>query len=466
MESDWETCPPPPKWVNQPLVTPRHQSYDVVVIGGGPAGATASTLLAQAGRRVLVLEREHFPRYHIGESLLSATLPILQHTGVLPAVEAAGFINKPGGTFIWGSSAEPWSFWFREDPGGYTHAFHVLRSEFDAILLRHAARTGAEVREGAAVEHVEGEGPFHVRARGDDGATLEVEAAHVVDASGQSALLGRRERLREFNPFFKNLALWSYFADAARLEAPLRDNILSAAFPEGWCWYIPLHDGTISVGAVVDAARWRERAKPATLDATYAELIAGCAPVARMLAGARQTAPVRVIRDYSYSSKRFYTGAALLAGDAACFIDPVFSTGVHLACLSGLLAADCLEEVLAGRRSVAVAFPAYDTAYRNAFERYRRFVTYFYNHHSATDSYFWQARKLVDPNGTLELREAFVRLISGTSDIPADATSIEQVDARWRASLAQSRPDMAPGIHLMRVATTLGEMRKSQRQSA
>jgi len=304
-----------------------------------------------------------------------------------------------------------------------------------------------------------------VTARVDDGSTLRVDAAHVVDASGQNALIGRRERLREFNAFFKNLALWSYFEGAARMDEPHRNNILSAAHPEGWCWYIPLHDGTVSVGTVVDAARWRDRAKAATLDATFDELIAGCPPVHRMLAGARRVAPVRVIRDYSYSSKRFYHGKALLAGDAACFIDPVFSTGVHLACLSGLLAADCLDDVIAGRRTTEEAFPVYDASYRNAFERYRRFLVYFYNHHSAADSYFWQARKLVDPSGSLEPREAFVRLISGTSDIPTDATAIEQVDARWRESLETSRPDKAPGIHLMRVATTLGEMRRSQRNS-
>lgn len=439
--------------------------YDVAVIGGGPAGATVASLLAQGGRRVVVLERARFPRYHIGESLLSATLPILKHVGVLPAVERAGFVEKTGGTFLWGSNAEPWSFWFREDPGGYSHSYHVIRAEFDAILLRHAAATGAHVREGCAVERVSGRGPYRVVARSDDGARVTVEAAHVVDASGQRALLGTRAGVREYNPFFKNLALWSYFADAGRLDPPASTNVFSAAHAEGWCWYIPLHDGTVSVGAVVDAGRWRTRARGRTLAASYDRLIAGCAPVATMLRGARQTAPVRVIRDYSYSSRTFALDGALLAGDAACFIDPVFSTGVHLACLAGLLAADALDEVLAGRRAAAAAFADYDTVYRRAFERYRRFVTFFYNHHAAADSYFWQARKLVDPAGELALREAFVHLVAGSGDLPWLRHAIGETDGRWRASLAEERPDLAPGIHLLRVASTLMEMRRLERKA-
>jgi FAD-dependent halogenase len=433
--------------------------YDVVVIGGGPAGSTAASLLAREGRRVLVFERERFPRYHVGESLLSATLPILAHVGVLPDVERHGFVKKPGGTFLWGSSARPWSFWFREDPGGTSHAYHVVRAEFDAILLRHSQRLGAEVRERTVVEKVEGDGPFRVLARNGGGVEI-AEARHVIDASGQKAFLGRRRGLREYNPFFKNLAIWSYFTGAGHMAGELRDNILTAAHAEGWCWYIPLHDGTTSVGAVVDAARWKGGTRPELLDHTYRALLDRCPSVTRMLRGARQAAPVRAIRDYSYSSRRFFHGGALLAGDAACFIDPVFSTGVHLACLAGLLAADALEEVLGGRRTAAAAFADYDLSYRRAFERYRRFVTFFYNHHADPDSYFWQARKLIDDGASLELREAFVRLVGGIGDIAETAQEVCAVDERWARSLAAERARAAPGMHLMRVATTLAEMRR------
>src|SRR5215813_3540153 len=138
-----------------PLMAGGVCTAEVVVIGGGPAGAVAATILADAGHRVVVLERERFPRYHIGESLLSATLPILDAIGATPLIEAHGFLTKPGGTFQWGRQREPWSFWFREDPGGRPHAFQVVRAEFDQLLLENARDRGAEVREEHAVTAVD-----------------------------------------------------------------------------------------------------------------------------------------------------------------------------------------------------------------------------------------------------------------------------------------------------------------------
>jgi halogenation protein CepH len=433
---------------------------DVIVIGGGPAGSVAAGFLAQSGARVLLLEKEHFPRYHIGESLLSATLPILDALGVTPAIEAAGFIRKPGGTFVWGQQRTPWSFFFREDPGGRPYAYHVLRSEFDHILLRHAAALGVDVREGQRVEAVEFDGRARVTARGDDGAALAAHATYVVDASGQHAVLGRDAGLRQFNPFFKNLAIFGYYADAQPLAGAVAGNILSAAFGDGWFWFIPLHDGTTSVGAVVDARRYAGEAVGGP-EQLYARLVAACEPVAERVRAARLVSPIRVIRDYSYCSTRFYGPGYLLAGDAACFIDPVFSTGVHLACLSGYLAAQTVGAILAGTPE-ASAQRHYDARYRAAYERYLNFLYFFYDHHSDPDSYFWQARKILNAEMPLDTRTAFIRLMSGGGDLLNDGAGLQRELAARRQRLATAtsggRFSVAPGADLFRVRGTLAEM--------
>jgi halogenation protein CepH len=442
-------------------------SYDVIVVGGGPAGSTAAGFLAQAGLRVLLLEKERFPRYHIGESLLSATLPILEALGALPAIENAAFVRKPGGTFVWGRSEEPWSFFFREDPGGRPHAFHVVRSEFDEILLRHAARLGVEVREGCAVRDVAYDGEARrssVSFAGEAGREGRAEASFVIDASGQTALLGRRDRLREFDPFFKNLAVFGYFENATALDGPVAGNILSAAFGDGWFWFIPLHDGTTSVGAVVDARCFAAMAA-GDPDGLYRRLIASCAPVAERLRRGRLVSPVRVIRDYSYSSRSFHGPGYLLSGDAACFIDPVFSTGVHLACLSGYLAAGTLESLLDGsgqEGKTEAALRAYDERYRAAFERYLTFLYFFYDHHADPDSYFWQARKILSPETALEARQSFVRLLSGGGDlVGGDHALAEELAARHtRMSDATSRGRFGASSDagIFRVRTTVADM--------
>ena len=436
-------------------MTPSVPSPDIVVIGGGPAGSVAATLLADAGHRVLVLERERFPRYHIGESLLSATLPILDAIGATPLTERHGFLRKPGGTFQWGRQREPWSFFFREDPGGRPHAYQVVRAEFDKLLLDNARDHGADVREEHAVTAVDTDGPTPVvHARAEGGAELRLSPRFVVDASGQAALIGRARGFRRFNEFFKNLAVFGYFRGAERLPGELANHILSAAFADGWFWYIPLHDGTMSVGAVIDAHRWRELAA-ADPEHTYRELIARCPAIATRLARATLVSPIRIIRDYSYTSTRFGGPGYLLAGDAACFIDPVFSTGVHLACLAGFLGAQAVDAVLAGTAAETDALARYEDAYRGAFERYLRFLYFFYDHNEDPDSYFWTARRvLAHAPADLSARETFVRLISGNGDWDAAATVVARAHARWSAGIHAGRAGAIPGTDVLRLHTT------------
>ena len=440
---------------------------DVAIVGGGPAGSVAAAALARAGHRTLVLERDRFPRYHIGESLLSATLPIFDAIEVTDAIERHGFVRKPGGTFKWGTSPEPWSFWFREDPGGRPHAFHVIRSEFDQLLLNHAREQGADVREEHAVTRVETDRPepvVHVRSR--EGRETRLTPRFVIDASGQSALLGRARALRRFDEFFKNLAIFGYFRGAEPLGGREAGNILSVAFGDGWFWFIPLHDGTTSVGAVVDAKRWTKVAA-ADLGRVMRDLIAGCPDVAHRLRNATLVSEVRSIRDYSYTSTRFAGPGWLLAGDAACFIDPVFSTGVHLACLAGFLGARAVSSVLSGGLDETRALGAYDEAYRGAYERFLRFLYFFYDHNHDPDSYFWTARRiLAHVPDDLTLRQGFVRLISGGSDWNAIAPLIDEEHARWEAGIQGGHTRGVPGSDLFRVRNTLRLTRSAGEEPA
>jgi halogenation protein CepH len=382
-------------------------------------------------------------------------MPILDAIGATQAIERHGFLRKPGGTFLWGRQREPWSFRFREDPGGRPYAFQVVRAEFDQLLLENARAHGADVREEHAVTAVDTHGAEPVvHARAASGETVRLTPQFVVDASGQAAILGRARSLRRLNEFFKNLAIFGYFRGAERLPGELANHILSAAFADGWFWYIPLHDGTMSVGAVIDARRWRELAAgdPAV---TYRALIARCPEIAKRLAHAELVSPVRVIRDYSYDSTRFAGRGFLLAGDAACFIDPVFSTGVHLACLAGFLGARAVDAILTGAAAETDALAEYETAYRGAFERYLRFLYFFYDHNEEPDSYFWTARRiLTHAPEDLSTREAFVRLISGGGEWDGIGSLLAREHARWADGIRYGRAGAVPGTELLRVRAT------------
>jgi FAD-dependent halogenase len=396
-------------------------NVDVVVVGGGPAGAVAASVLALDGRSVVVVERDKFPRYHIGESLLPATIHgVCELIGAADAIHAAGFTSKAGGCFRWGSNPDVWTFRFADQLAveGASYAYQVERSRFDEILLRNAARCGADVREEVTVEAAirDADGRFKaVRCRDATG-TYEIRARYIVDASGQSGLLANLVGRREYDAFFQNMALFGYFAGGRRLPAPNEGNILSVAFSKGWLWYIPLRPDLTSVGIVLP----KENASLLRTDrpALYRSLIAECPLVADLLGSTEMVkegpySELRVLRDFSFANQRYFADGAVLIGDAACFIDPVFSSGVHLATLAGLHAARAINSCIADGMPEQLAFGEFEKRYRREFGVFYQFLLAFYDVHQDEQSYFWAARKIVQ--AAESNKEAFVRLVAGVS---------------------------------------------------
>ncbi|MET7425491.1 tryptophan 7-halogenase [Dactylosporangium sp. NPDC005555] len=397
------------------------EQADVVVVGGGPGGSTVATLIARRGHRVVLLERETFPRYQIGESLLPATVHgICRLLGVTEEMEQAKFTVKRGGSFRWGTNPQPWNFLFAFAPelsGPTSYAYQVERMKFDDILLRNAAKHGVDVRENSAVNEILGddERVRGVRYTDPGGVVREIHARFVVDASGNRSRIHQNVRgERLYSDFFRNIALFGYFEGGKRLPAPDSGNILCAAFDEGWIWYIPLSDTLTSVGAVIS----REHA--AKLQGDQEEALRGfidrCEIVKGFLSDATRVTEgtygeIRTRKDYSYTNSTFWRPGMLLVGDAACFIDPVFSTGVHLATYSGLLAARSINTVLAGGSSEERVFTEFEGRYRREYRVFYEFLSAFYDMQSTEESYFWKARKVTNFNAS-DI-EAFATLVGG-----------------------------------------------------
>lgn len=396
---------------------------DVVVVGGGPGGSTLATLVAMQGYRVILLEKEKFPRWQIGESLLPSTVHgVCRLTGVTDELAKAGFTKKRGGTQRWGANPEPWTFAFsvsQKMTGETSYAYQVERSKFDQILLDHARRMGVDVREEHSVTDIisDGDRVCGVSYSSAAGGMGEIRAKYVVDASGNGSRIYRKVGgSRKYSEFFRNLALFGYFEGGKRLPAPNSGNVLSCAFDSGWFWYIPLAPSLTSVGAVVR----QELASKIQGDPEEAllALIAECPMISDYLSDAKrvtegQYGQLRVRKDYSYAMTRFWRPGLVLVGDAACFVDPVFSSGVHLATYGALLAARSINSVLAKTVEEEAAFREFEQRYRREFSVYYEFLVAFYNLHVDQDSYFWSAKK-VTKNTTSEL-ESFVELVGGVS---------------------------------------------------
>jgi FAD-dependent halogenase len=388
----------------------------VIVIGGGPGGSTAATMLARRGHEVVLLERERFPRDHIGESLLPASLPILELLGVRQAVEDAGFLKKWGATMVWGAGQEPWSWYFRETNQRYPHSYQVWRPLFDQILLDNSRQSGVDVRQGHRVERVlvqEGR-VTGVVYQSDQGTTATEEGDFVVDASGQAAIIGRALDLRRWDPFFRNMAVYGYFEGARRLPSPDETNILVESYDNGWFWTIPLHNGLTSVGAVVDRETAERRVRGDRLERFLMEELAKTKSTADLLKHATLTRGPHSLKDWSYLSDTVVGDGFILVGDAACFVDPLFSSGVHLALSAGILAAAFVTTALKDPALAVAAGPVYQELYYSHYHRFHQLAQLFYSSNRTVESYFWEARRILGEGGAGDSpRQGFIRAVAG-----------------------------------------------------
>ena len=390
------------------------ESYDAVIIGGGPAGSTVATQLARAGRRVVVYEKEKFPRFHVGESLLPFSLPIFQKLGVAEKIEAAGF-QKKYGAFFWNETTggtRPVVFSCGIDDR-HPLAYQVKRADFDQLLLEHSASCGAEVRDEIAVEEVlfEAGRAVGVRVRPKRGEAMEVRARVVVDASGQSGILSRQIGNRRFDPKLKRAALFAHYEGVSRPEGRAAGDILLPIDDGVWYWIIPFSDGSSSVGAVFEPELGRAEAGE-SLEARFERLIARSARMPPLLAGGRRTSKVFGISDYATMSDRLRGDGWVLVGDAASFLDPVFSTGVFLAMAMGVRAAGAIDRALGARGEVRSRDLArYERESRRLVQRFRRFVYNFY------DPVFFEAFCAKDPLDPMRAAVTTV-LAGGVEKIP------------------------------------------------
>ena len=390
-------------------------SSDVIVIGGGPGGSTTATMLARQGARVLLLERERFPRDHVGESLLPASIPVLEELGVLPAVEQAGFLTKWGATMVWGKDRTPWSWYFKETNQRYPHSYQVWRPQFDLLLLDNSRAAGVDVREGHRVSEVvfDGGRATGVIYEAGDGSRRTASAGFVVDASGQGGLLSHQLKMRQWDSFFRNLAVYAYFDGFRSLPDPNQTNIFIESYANGWLWAIPLHTGWASVGAVVDSSRSQGRVQRAGPLEFLMEQISQAPETAQMLREAKLTTGPSVVKDWSYVSQRLVGDGYVLVGDAACFVDPLFSSGVHLSLMSGVLAAAYVTSALKDTGLRSAAAQVYQEMYLEEYNQFREMAKLFYSSNLSVDSYFWEARRLADGSSDFSPRHAFIRAVAG-----------------------------------------------------
>ena len=357
---------------------PRPADYDVLVVGGGPGGSSAATFLARGGLRVALAEREAFPRFHVGESLLPANMPVLDRLGVLDAVKARGFLVKYGAYFHDQDLDLGYQFFFREGKPWPSYTYEVQRGEFDKILLDHAAaQPNVTLLQPATVERVAFDEDGVTATVAEAAGPREVRARFLVDASGRDAFIATRHGKRRPVEGLGKVALFAHFRGGKRWPGKEAGNIRIFSFEPGWFWYIPFHNGTSSVGCVLHARTVRGHER--NLEQLYHSLIARCRGLAEALDGAPRITAVHSAANFSYQTEPAIGDRFVCVGDAIAFLDPIFSSGVYLATQSAELSSVEILKAFRENRFEVRRFAGYQKAIRRGMRPFQRFIRNFYD---------------------------------------------------------------------------------------
>ena len=363
------------------MPTLAESNWDVIVIGGGPAGSTAATTLVQAGRRVLVLEKSKFPRFHIGESLLPYNRKIFDDLGVWEKVATAGFTKKRAAQFIMGNDSRGNRLEFSKGAfTEYPEALQVERAKFDDILLHHSRDCGATVHEESQVlEHRVEKQRVVVKYRAANGLENEVAAPYLIDASGLGNFTANRESQRDYYEAHKKIAIFSHFDGVDMPTGEEEGDVLIVRRENSWMWLIPLTAGKTSVGLVIDAADFKELEM--TPQEAFDHAVLTTPAVTKRFPTATMLEKLHVLADFSYKNERLVSPRVLRAGDASGFIDPMFSSGVLLAMASGQQGARAIHQALDTNQALTAGMKRYETDNRKRIALYWEFIENFYKLH-------------------------------------------------------------------------------------
>lgn len=373
----------------------------ILIVGAGPAGITAALTLNKLGHKAVLIEKSKNLKYKIGESLLPGSLSIMDRLGLNDIVKKGNFVRKPSATFAWGTGERPFTFSFstsKEKSWIYDHALQINRTEFEGLLMEEAKERGVEIRSGYSVTDVDLESnPEEVKifCKNEEDQEVVLEGSYMIDASGVSGLIANKYEMREYDKFYRSMALWTYYKGAKTFEGDLEGTTFSVTFEGGWIWIIPLKDDVFSVGVVVDYDRMKE-----IRSTGKEEFLKNCiasSPLAKeILEPAEQCDKVRQMTEWSYDTKAYYKNRSFLCGDAACFTDPLFSQGVYLGMSSAVLASSAIDYIIKNPSQQEEVSKWYDNKYRSTYLRYHEFLVSFYTYASNVegDTPYWNKRRV------------------------------------------------------------------------